>query len=383
MKIDIDKIKEKFTATAASAKELISKENISKASSRIAALKTKEGRQAFIADIKAMPPRGKVALSAIAAGLVIVLFCIGSCLFSGKRSERQLAEEQEPQSDSDLVVDSHLDERLGANMTQYVMGWQKLQARLDTAVAKLERGEGSEEPDLIIRHREATKAAKNIAKYVKETTVPGRATEMGKEVAALIKDIATIQSNLWDRLHHVMPLAADSAEQTPASDAKDNKRDLTSSEIGMQSTLLDANPKDLAGEIDWYRERYGDGEGDRHLAEMYKANTKFMFKKANRKLSKYAGMPEELAEKMVKDIEADLDYMASDERYKGQLQRKTGAYRAAFDSDADKARGDNYNKLQEYDEFKQNALIAARKQSDELKTKMQKLKSLLAAPTGD
>ena len=383
MKIDIDKVKEKFTATAASAKELISKENISKASSRIAALQTKEGRQAFIADIKALPPRGKVALSAIAAGLVIVLFCIGSCLFSGKRSERQLAEEQEPQSDSDLVVDSHLDERLGANMTKYVMGWQKLQARLDAAVAKLERGEGNEEPDLIKRHREATKAAKNIAKYVKETTVPGSATETGKEVAALIKDIATVQSNLWDRLHHVMPLAADSAEQTPASDAKDNKRDLTSSEIGMQSNLLDANPKDLAGEIDWYRKRYGDGEGDRRLFEEYTANTKLMFKKAGRKLSKYAGMPEELAEKMAKDIEADLDYMASDERYNGQLQRSTGAYRVAFDSDADRARGDNYNKLQEYDEFKQNALIAARKQSDELKLKMQKLKSLLAAPTGD
>ena len=86
MKIDIDKAKEKLTATIASAKELVSKENIGKASSRIAALKTKEGRQAFIADIKAMPPRGKVALSAIAAGLVIVLFCIGSCLFSGRFS---------------------------------------------------------------------------------------------------------------------------------------------------------------------------------------------------------------------------------------------------------------------------------------------------------
>ena len=383
MEIDIDKAKEKFTATVASAKELVSKKNIGKASSRIAALKTKEGRQAFIAHVKAMSPRGKVALSAIAVGLVIVLFCIGSCLFSGKRSERQLAEEQEPQSDSDLVVDSHLDERLGANMTQYVMGWQKLQARLDTAVAKLERGERSEEPDLIIRHREATKAAKNIAKYVKETTVPGRATEMGKEVAALIKDIATIQSNLWDRLHHVMPLTADSAQQSPVSDGDDRKRERTTTDVAVYDAISNMSVEDSAKMVDNYRENFGNGAGDWKLTERFGVNVDSLYQKAGKKKSKYAGMPEELAEKMAKDIEADLDYMASDERYKGQLQRKTGAYRAAFDSDADKARGDNYNKLQEYDEFKQNALIAARKQSDELKLKMQKLKSLLAAPTGD
>ena len=86
---------------------------------------------------------------------------------------------------------------------------------------------------------------------------------------------------------------------------------------------------------------------------------------------------------VVKDIEADLDYMASEERYNGQVQRASASYQVKFDSDADRTRGDNYNKLQEYDEFKQNARIAARKQSDELNAKLQKLKSLLATPTGN
>ncbi len=379
MKIDIDKVKEKFTATAASAKELISKENIGKASSRIAALKTKEGRQAFIADIKAMPPRGKVALSAIAAGLVIVLFC----LFSGKRPERQLAEVQEPQINSDFVIDSHLDERLGADMTQYVVGWQKLQARLDAAVAKLERGEGNEEPDLIIRHREAIKAAKNIAKYVKETTVPGSATEAGKEVAALIKDIATVESNLWDRLHHVMPLTADFAEQSPVSDGDDRKRERTTADVAVYDAISNMSVEDSAKMVDNYRKTFGNGAGDWKLTKEFGVNVDSLYQKAGKKKSKYAGMPEELAEKMVKDIEADLDYMASEERYNGQVQRASASYQVKFDSDADRTRGDNYNKLQEYDEFKQNARIAARKQSDELNAKLQKLKSLLATPTGN
>ena len=361
MKIDIDKAKEKLTDTVSSAKELVSKENIGKASSRIAALKTKEGRQAFIADIKTMPLRSKIVFSAVAAGLVIVLCCIGSCLFS----------------------DSHLDKRLGSGMTRYVMDWQKLEDLFNSAVAKLERGEGNEEPDLIIRHRGATKAAKNIAKYVRETKVPDGVTETGKEVAALIKDIAAIQSNLWDRLHHVMPLTADSAKQSSSSSAQDNERDMSNSEVAMQSNLENSSKESLADEIDHYRKRYGNGEGDRYLFEFYKTSAKFMFKKAGRKMSKYASMPEELARKMVKDIEADLDYMASDERYNGQIQRRSSSYQVKFDSDADRARGDNYNKLQEYDEFKQKARSAARKQSDELKLKMQKLKSLLAAPTGD
>ena len=362
MKIDIDKAKEKLTATVASAKDLVSKENIGKASSRIAALKTKEGRQAFIADIKAMPPRGKVALSAIAAGLVIVLFCIGSCLFP----------------------DSHLDKRLGSGMTRYVMCWQKLQDQLDAAVAKLERGEGNEEPDLIIRHREATKAAKNIAKYVKETAVPDGASETGKEVAALIKDIATIQSNLWDRLHHVMPLTADSTEQgNVSSDGDDRKRERTNTDVAIYNAISYMSAEDSAEMVDNYRKEYGNGAGDWKLTGRFGVNVDALYKKAGKNKSKYAGMPAEMAEKMVKDIEADLDYMASNERYNGQVQRASVSYQRKFDSDADRARGDNYNKLQEYDEFKQNALIAARKQSDELKLKMQKLKSLLAAPTGD
>ena len=361
MKIDIDKAKEKLTATVASAKDMISKENIGKVSSRIAALKTTDGRQALIADIKAMPPRGKVAFSAIAAGLVIVLFCIGSCLFP----------------------DSLLDKRLGSGMTRYVMDWQKLEDLFNAAVTKLERGEGSDDPDLFKRNKEATSAAKNIAKYVRETKVPGGVTETGKEVVALIGEIALVQSNLWVRLHHVMPLTADSTKQSSSSSAQDNERDMSNSEVAMQSNLENASKEDLADEIDHYRKRYGNGEGDRYLFEFYKTSAKFMFKKAGRKMSKYASMPEELARKMVKDIEADLDYMASDERYNGQIQRRSSSYQVKFDSDADRARGDNYNKLQEYDEFKQNALIAARKQSDELKLKMQKLKSLLAAPTED
>ena len=98
-------------------------------------------------------------------------------------------------------------------------------------------------------------------------------------------------------------------------------------------------------------------------------------------MSKYASMPEELAEKMVKEIESDLNYMASDERCNGQIQRRSSSYQVMFDSDAERIRADTYNKLQEYDEFKGKARAAARKQSDELKTKLQKLNVLLVAPS--
>jgi len=361
MKIDIDKAKEKLAATAMSAKDLVSKENIGNVSSRIAALKTKEGRDALISQFKAMPTRGKIVLSAVATGLVLVLFGIGSCLFS----------------------DNHLDKRLGTGMTRYVMDYQKLQNQLNDAAAKLERGEGKEEPDLIKRHREAIKAAKNIAKYVKETTVPGSATEAGKEVAVLIKDIATVESNLWDRLHHVMPLTADSAEQSPVSDGDDRKRERTTTDVAVYDAISNMSVEDSAKMVDNYRENFGNGAGDWKLTEEFGVNVDSLYQKAGKKKSKYAGMPEELAEKMVKDIEADLDYMASEERYNGQVQRASASYQVKFDSDADRTRGDNYNKLQEYDEFKQNARIAARKQSDELNAKLQKLKSLLATPTGN
>ncbi len=359
MKIDIDKAKEKLTATVASAKDMVSKENIGKASSRIATLKTKEGRQAFIAEIKAMPLRSKIVFSAVAAGLVIVLCCIGSCLFS----------------------DSHLDKRLGSGMTRYVMDYQKLQNQLDTAVAKLEKGEGKEEPDLIKRHREATRAAKDIAKYVKETTVPSDVTEAGKEVVVLISEIALVQSNLWVRLHHVMPLTAESVEQSSSSNAQDNEKDMSVQGVSQRSNLENSRKEDLADEIDHYRKKFGNGEGDRYLFEFYGANAKFMFTKAGRKMSKYASMPEELAEKMVKEIESDLNYMASDERCNGQIQRRSSSYKVMFDSDAERIRADTYNKLQEYDEFKGKARAAARKQSDELKTKLQKLNVLLVAPS--